>query len=267
MKTSVAKRFDRRVMVALLLGVAATPALAQRNSLFNGNGRPAAPPPAAAPGGAPRDVVLVGQPAPAAAYADPRGNRPPPNPTLLLVSPIAVQAPPPRRFGVHDLITIIIREDKRSTSDATLDTQKKWTIESLFKRWFKLQSGNLVGQDLGSAEGEVAPGVGFAWDDKYKGTGTMDRVDSLITRITAEIIDVKPNGTLVMQATKNIRSDEEDQIVTLTGTCRSEDVTAQNTVLSTQIASLRIDATHSGAVRDASRRGWLMRAFDLLRPI
>jgi hypothetical protein len=38
-------------------------------------------------------------------------------------------------------------------------------------------------------------------------------------------------------------------------------------VLSTQIYGLHIDVQNTGAARDAARRGWLMRLFDLLRPI
>jgi flagellar L-ring protein precursor FlgH len=54
--------------------------------------------------------------------------------------------------------------------------------------------------------------------------------------------------------------------MTLTGTCRSEDITPDNTVLSTQIAELEIKVTNSGAVRDGSRRGWITRLLDIVRP-
>ena len=87
-----------------------------------------------------------------------------------------------------------------------------------------------------------------------------------MTRIQARVIDVKPNGNLVLEARKRITVDEEDQIATLSGVCRSKDVTAQNSVLSTQVADLEISVSHTGAARDASRRGWAMRLFDLLRP-
>ncbi len=61
--------------------------------------------------------------------------------------------------------------------------------------------------------------------------------------------------------------DEETSKVTITGTCRKEDVTADNTVLSTQIANKVVSVDNQGALRAASSRGWLLRLLDLLRPI
>jgi len=70
----------------------------------------------------------------------------------------------------------------------------------------------------------------------------------------------------VLEATKVIDIDEEGYRISLTGTCRGQDVTPQNTLLSTQIADMVIDVKHNGAVRDATRRGWFQRGLDLLRP-
>ena len=54
----------------------------------------------------------------------------------------------------------------------------------------------------------------------FKGTSTVERDDTFTGRITAEVVDVKPNGTLILQATETIKTDEEEQRVTLIGTCR-----------------------------------------------
>src|SRR6202022_618043 len=65
----------------------------------------------------------------------------------------------------------------------------------------------------------------------FKGTATVQRNDTFTGRITAEVVDVKPNGTLVLQATETIKTDQEEQRVTLIGTCRVEDITSDNGVL------------------------------------
>ena len=110
------------------------------------------------------------------------------------------------------------------------------------------------------------PAAEFDFKNDYGGDGKYDRKDELTTRVTARVIDVKPNGNLVLEATKSITIDEEGYIITLVGECRGRDVTPENTVLSTQIAEPEISVRHSGALRDATRRGWLMRTFDFLRP-
>lgn len=188
---------------------------------------------------------------------------PPPNPVLLNHSLIAVEAPKPRLVQVHDLVTIIVREDKRAMSDANLENEKRWRINSELSKWFRLDSRDrLVPQTFPRG----TPGIGFDFNNRYEGEGRTTRADSLITRITAEVVDVKPNGTLVLEARKTIEVDEDTQILTLTGICRREDVDASNTILSTQLADAHITARHLGPARDAARRGWLMRGLDLLRP-
>jgi flagellar L-ring protein precursor FlgH len=113
---------------------------------------------------------------------------------------------------------------------------------------------------------EGKPGIVFDFKDDYKTDGKYDRKDELTTRITARVIDVKPNGNLVLESRNDVKFGEEDYTVTLTGVCRSADVTPQNTVLSSQIAELNISVEDRGAVRDATRRGWLQRLHDFLRP-
>ena len=238
----------------MLAGVAA----AQSNSLLGGPAAPRPPQPAAQPAGdAP--VLLTGAPAATTRDEGPASV----NAVLTSASPIAVVAPPLRKTQVHDLVTIVVREDKRAVSDAKLTSQKKWELDAELSRWLRLNKHHLVGQDFDVPR----PGAEFDFENKYRGSGKVDRVDSLVTRITAQVIDVKPNGNLVLEARKTIKMDEETQVVTLTGTCRSIDLTAQNTVLSTQVADLHVDVQHTGAARDAARRGWLMKAFDFLRPL
>ncbi len=59
--------------------------------------------------------------------------------------------------------------------------------------------------------------------------------------------------------------DEEQFTITLTGTCRSDDVTPTNSVLSTQIANLVLVEKNHGAVRDATKRGWIPRILDFAK--
>jgi flagellar L-ring protein precursor FlgH len=80
--------------------------------------------------------------------------------------------------------------------------------------------------------------------------------------MTVEIIDIKPNNTLVLKGQKLIKTDEEEQRMLLTGICRAEDVGPDNTILSTQINDLVVDAQSKGAVKDATQRGWLGKLLD-----
>ena len=101
----------------------------------------------------------------------------------------------------------------------------------------------------------------------FKGEATVDRTDSYTQRVGAEVIDVKPNGTLVLQAMKTIQTDEEEQSVILSGVCRAEDITAgDNTVLSTALHDHELTKTHRGSVRNATRKGWGGKLLDAISP-
>jgi flagellar L-ring protein FlgH len=80
------------------------------------------------------------------------------------------------------------------------------------------------------------------------------------------VLDVKPNGTLVLQARKRIKTDEEEQAFILTGVCRAEDITADNSILSTQLYDLELSKSHQGTVRNATRKGWGGKLLDAISP-
>ena len=243
-----------------LLVVAVPPAGAQSNSLLQG-GAPRSVPTAQPASGAAE--VLLPLPAPLATN-NAGDDGPPKNQVLLATSLWAVAPPEPRKLLVHDLITIIVREEKRSSSDADLKREKKWEIQAELKKWIRLnKQDHLIPQVFPDGN----PAIDLSYGDKYEGKGGTGRKDTLVTRVTAEIVDIKPNGLLVVQAVKDIRVDNDRQQVTLTGTCRTDDVTPQNTVLSTQLADAKIDIQHTGPARDAARRGWLARVWDFIRPL
>jgi flagellar L-ring protein precursor FlgH len=85
-------------------------------------------------------------------------------------------------------------------------------------------------------------------------------------RITAEVLDVKPNGTLVLKGRKDIQVADEFQRFVVSGVCRAEDVTADNTVLSTQLKDFDLRKTQKGSVRNATKRGWATKLLDALNP-
>ena len=179
------------------------------------------------------------------------------------ISLVAVERRKPRKFKVNDLISIIVRQQKRYSADAEFEKEKKWNIDGKLSEWFRFFDDHNLGSAL-LDQGQ--PGFKFDLKDKYEAEGESERGDKFETRIQARIIDVKPNGNLVLEASKEEKHDEEMSVVTLTGACRSEDVTPANTVMSTQIADLRIVENNKGAVKDATTRGWIPRVLDWVKP-
>jgi len=185
------------------------------------------------------------------------------NPVYSLHSWISVTAPGPRLFKVNGLLTVIVRQQRSFEIEADLKTQKKWDIKSELEAFFKPVEGGLGAATFHRGK----PNVDYTFDNKLNSKGDTSREDRLTTRITCRIIDVKPNGLLVVEGRGRIKHDDEVSSITLTGTCRKEDVTADNTLLSTQIADLDINIANEGALKAAATRGWIPKLIDWLKPI
>lgn len=177
-------------------------------------------------------------------------------------SMIVVRPPRPRLFEKHQLITIIVDESSRATAEQSLETEKKYNLDAALTHFPSLEQLLELQIENGDSEGQAL--LELANRHKYEGDGTYERQDRLVARITAEIIDVKPNGLLVLEARKHIEKDEEKQTMILSGMCRQEDITQNNTVASSQLADLSLVVHHEGRVREAARKGLIPRVLEAI---
>jgi flagellar L-ring protein precursor FlgH len=178
------------------------------------------------------------------------------------VSYFAVPAPEPKVLRKHDLVTIIVREVSESKTNGTTDLKRQSDLDAKIEAFVR---ANLEQWTLEQSIGQSVPEIKASANRNFKGEATVDRSDSLIARVTAEVVDVKPNGNLVLQARTRIKTDEEEQVLILSGTCRAEDITPDNSILSTQLFDKDVTKSHKGAVRDTTRRGLIPNLLDALR--
>ena len=190
-------------------------------------------------------------------------GEPDPDAHLRAVSLYYIDVPEPRKYGVHDLVTLIIDETSSAESKQTLDTKKDYDLgadvtafpdllQLLELRLAEGDRSNIAELDLGSKQ-------------KFKGEGTAKRSDRFVARIAAEIIDVKPNGNLVLEARKLVQSqDGESKTIVLSGVCRQEDITDANTINSSQLADLRLIQTTEGEVSKTAEKGFIPRVLEAI---
>lgn len=181
------------------------------------------------------------------------------NAALRETSLYMVEAPKPKTIQVNDKVTIIISESSTSTSKQKLDTKKDASLSATLKKFPDLAA--LIDGRLESGAGNITA-VDASAGGKFKGDGTYERSDRYTDRITATVLDVKPNGVLVVEARRTIAKDKESQTVLLTGEVRREDVTDNNTVQSSQLAELTVVVQNEGDVKDTASKGWLTQFFE-----
>ena len=179
---------------------------------------------------------------------------------LAGVSLLAVQAPKPKTYAVHDQVTIVIDENSKQTSDQTLDSKKDYSIKAALDKFPSLEK--LLELQVENGDTTSQADLGVTGNNKFKGEGKYERTDKFVAKVTAKIIDVKPNGVLVLEARKTIASNEETQTYIMSGECRREDVTTSNTVLSSQLANLTLIAKNEGQVKDSASKGFIPRLLE-----
>ena len=177
----------------------------------------------------------------------------------------AVLMPEPREFKVHDLVTIIVRESASASSTSGLETNKEVELDGSIDAFPSFQLKDLLELQLNpSTMDDGSPQVKLGMENEFEGEGEYSRRDDVTLRITAQVVDIKPNGNLALEAVKHIKNDKEELEIRLTGYCRSEDVTVDNTVLSTQMHGLRLEKQHKGELRNASKKGVLTKILEFL---
>jgi len=149
-----------------------------------------------------------------------------------------------KAFRLHDVVMIVVSESlSASTGGQVKDTRASNANSSLTSLFGALKASNSL-QNLVNAN--AASGL------TAQGQSTTD--SSLVTTFGAEVVDVLPNGMLVVQATRQLTFSQQTQLIRLRGLVRPEDVSAQNQVQSTAMTDLELEVTGKGIVNDSTYR-------------
>jgi flagellar L-ring protein precursor FlgH len=95
----------------------------------------------------------------------------------------------------------------------------------------------------------------------FKGDGGSSQKNSLSGSVSVNVIEVLPNGNLVVRGEKLIGINQGHEFVRLAGVVRTQDIQPDNSVLSTQVADAKISYGGKGALADSNSNGWLGRFF------
>jgi len=145
---------------------------------------------------------------------------------------------------LHDVVSIVVTESLAASTDGQVKNSRASNANSGLTSLFgALKSSNALQNLIGltSASGLTA-----------QGQSTTN--SSLATTFGAEVVDVLPNGMLVVQATRQLTFSQQTQLIKLRGLVRPEDVSAQNEVLSTAMTDLELEVTGKGIVNDSTYR-------------
>jgi len=174
----------------------------------------------------------------------------------------ALRLPEPKVIQVNDFIGVVVRYRLRHASDAKVEQKSDWDVQAKLDAWFRLHDRRWRQQAFPTGE----PEIDFGSKNDMKNEGKADRDDVLETRLMAKVIDVKPNGNLVIVGWSCMQIDDESQYLRLSGECHPDQLSADNTIASDKIFGLDVRTMNEGAVKDAVKRGWFKELLDTAKP-
>lgn len=152
-----------------------------------------------------------------------------------------------RGYQVGDVITVILNEStqaareqnsslSRVSSNAVVPTglQNKMTGMGGL-----LGGANLLGGSI-----------------KNDGVGTADQKATLEGAVAVTVVNVLPNGNLVLRGEKQLALTEGSEVIQVAGMIRPEDIAPNNTVQSRRLANAQITYRGTGDLAAATRAGW-----------
>lgn len=192
-----------------------------------------------------------------------RRHLPDVNPAVPKLTVYVNRRPEPREFQLNDLVEIIIAESFESEMEAEKSTEKSSELSGGIRQFPRLTLRDLLDLQLNQGTASAVE-LDLGFERSHEGEGEYERSESMTGRVRARIIDIKPNGMLVLEARRTVINDGEQSVLVATGNCMPEDVSPEGTIRSNRLENLFIDKQHSGDLRDSGEKGWLTRVFDAI---
>lgn len=149
-----------------------------------------------------------------------------------------------KAYRLHDVVMIVVTESLAASTDGQVKNARASNASSNITALFgALKAGNNLQNLLGQTSNSALTAQGQSTTNS-----------SLTTTFGAEVVDMLPNGMLVVQATRQLTFSQQTQLIKLRGLVRPEDVSAQNQVLSTAMTDLELEVTGKGIINDSTYR-------------
>lgn len=197
---------------------------------------------------------------------------------ILLVSygnQANITTPAPK---LRDRIVFVIRETTEAKQETKTDLSKDvsfdWDLKSLFTL-DRNDRGNIVFRPInqksnnGSFDTDDADGkqIEAAASSEHQGDGTQSRKHSVTANLAGEVIEVLPNGQLIVEARKSVLVNGETQTMSLVGRVDPTDLNTNREVESNRIIDLHVRFEGQGPMTDTTKPGLLFRLLHKVNPM
>ncbi len=172
---------------------------------------------------------------------------------------------------VNDLVTIIISESTSAMKTASTSASRESTADYGLDTFFGMNTDFNIHKlpiinGLYRGTNIFSPSAQGSAESKFKGQGDTARTGKITGTITAKVVEVLPNGNLVIESRKEVIVNNEKEILVLRGIIRPDDISPGNTIPSQYVADAQIYLVGEGTLGDKQSQGWLVRFLDKIWP-
>jgi flagellar L-ring protein precursor FlgH len=202
-------------------------------------------------------VVDFAEPKPTPAPLAGAATRRPPNGSLFQQASYRPAFEDSRARLLGDIVTIQIVESL-AASQVTASTVNRNTSSDNTLTTAPLKS--LIGVDLMNLN------MASKTNNDFSGKGGTTAANTFTGSISATVIEVLPNGNLVVAGEKQIGVNQNVDVMRFSGTVDPRLLQPNNIISSTQVANVRVESRGRGAQGEAQTVGWLSRFFLSFNP-
>lgn len=171
-----------------------------------------------------------------------------------------------RAFAPMDLISILIIEDTEARSQADTKLSKNSSFEAAITSLLGLDSKIEDSNNSTTSPLSLDNAIGTETTSEFNGKGETNRRGRLRGTVSAMVAEVLPSGILRIEGQKIISTNGEEEVMTISGLVRPEDVNTMNEIDSRKIANMRIDYSGRGTVGRQQSPGWAIALLDAIWP-
>ena len=160
-----------------------------------------------------------------------------------------------RARNLGDTLTILLRETTTANTNTNATVNRNSSVSNSLTTLGKVPKSVLRMFDA-EYENSLA----------FSGNGSASNNNNFNGSITVTVIDVYPNGNLLVSGEKQVAVGNETQYVRVSGVVNPTFLSLDNSIESTKVADARIEYKGSGQSADATVMGWLARFFMAIMP-
>jgi flagellar L-ring protein precursor FlgH len=160
-----------------------------------------------------------------------------------------------RATAVGDILTVVIREAHKVKNEDKVARENNSSLAA------RLEAYTLSDKTFKT---NTLPRFDVRQDRVFEGEAKQEKDSSLEARVAVIVVDVLPNGNMVVAGTRIVTVDDEEKTLRISGLVRPLDVSKDNTVPSSSVADARVAITSVGGNARTTTRGPIGTVFDTL---